>query len=149
MANTYTQILYHVVFSTKDRRSAIGHERREDLYRYIWGIHKKLKCHLYRVGGVNDHVHILTSLHPTLALATYVEKVKTGATNWIRRENVFTHWPGWQDGYGAFTASWADKDEIIEYIKSQPEHHQHVSFVDEYRRLLEQAGVDFDEKYLV
>ena len=149
MANTYTQILYHIVFSTKERRPSIREDRQEDLYRYVWGIHKNLKCHLYRIGGVADHVHILTSLHPTLPLATYIERVKTGATNWIRREQVFPRWPGWQDGYGAFTASWRDKDSIIEYIKSQPKHHRTVSFADEFRELLTCAGVEFDERYLL
>ena len=149
MPNTYTQILYHIIFSTKDRRRAIRKEHRDDIYRYIWGIHKNLNCHLYRIGGTDDHVHILTSLHPTLALSKYVEKVKTGSTNWIRRENLFSNWPGWQDGYGAFTAAWADKDAIIEYIKGQEEHHRRVTLLDEYRQLLERAGVEFDEKYLM
>ena len=148
MANTYTQILYHIVFSTKDRRPSITKERRDDLYAYMWGVQKKLKCHLYRIGGVDDHVHILTSLHPTLALSAYVEKMKTGATNWIRRENVYRNWPGWQDGYGGFTASWAERDGIIEYIKSQEKHHQMVSFLDEYRQMLTEAGIEFDDRFL-
>lgn len=74
MANTYTQIYYHIVFSTKNRARAILPDGREDLYRYLWGIHRNLKCHVYRIGGVEDHVHILTSIHPTLALAKYPKK---------------------------------------------------------------------------
>ncbi len=149
MANTYTQILYHVVFSVKDRANGIKSERRDDLYAYIWGIHKKLDCHLYRIGGVENHVHILTSLHKSLPLTRYIEQVKTGATGWIRREAVFTNWPGWQDGYGAFTASWSDKDDIIDYIKNQEEHHRKVTFEEEYRALLTKAGIEFDERYLL
>ena len=148
MANTYTQIFYHVVFSTKNRVPCIAKERRADLYGYLWGIHKNLKCHLYRIGGVDDHVHILTSVHPTVALAEYVEQVKTSSTAWLRRERVFADWPGWQDGYGAFTASADDKDPLIEYIKGQEDHHQTVSFIEEFKALLEAAGIDYDPKYL-
>ncbi len=91
----------------------------------------------------------LASLHPSLALAQYVEKVKTGSTNWIRREGLIDDWPGWQDGYGAFTASRAEKEALIAYIKGQEEHHRTMSFGDELRALLEKAGVAYDPKYLV
>lgn len=148
MANTYTQLLYHVVFSTKNRLAAIKKERREDVYRYIWGIHDKLKCHLYRIGGVEDHVHLLVSIHSTVSVSKYVESIKTGSTNWIRREGVFVNWPGWQDGYGAFTHSLADKDRLIEYIKNQEEHHRCVSWMEEYKLLLDQAGVKYDLNYV-
>ena len=148
MPNTYTQIVYHIVFSTKNRQPAIKKDRRDDFYAYVWGIHKKLKCHLCRIGGIEDHVHILTALHPTLSLAEYVEKIKTGSTNWIRRERVYPGWPGWQDGHGAFTVSWKDRDAVIDYIKNQAAHHEKVEWLDEYRALLEQNGVAYDERYL-
>jgi len=148
MPNTYTQIVCHIVFSTKNRQPAIKTDRRDDFYAYVWGIHKKLKCHLYRIGGIEDHVHILAALHPTLSLAEYIEKIKTGSTNWIRRERVYPGWPGWQDGYGAFTVSWKDRDAVIDYIKKQAAHHEKVEWLDEYRALLEQNGVAYDERYL-
>lgn len=148
MANTYTQIYYHIVFSTKGREPSLVKEQREKIYAYIWGILKKLDCHLYRIGGVEDHVHLLTSLHPTVALSKLVESIKTGSTNWIRREKVIAAWPGWQDGYGAFTAADDAKDAIIEYIKAQEEHHKGTTFLDEYKALLKRAGVAFDPKYL-
>ncbi len=148
MANTYTQLFYHVVFSTKHRLRSISKEQREHLYGYIWGIHRNLKCHLYRIGGVEDHVHVLTSIHPTLALADYIGEVKSSSTGWIRREGIFRDWPGWQDGYSALTASFDDKNPLIEYIKDQEEHHKTVSFIDDLKALLERAGVDYDPKYL-
>ena len=149
MANTYTQILYHVVFSTKNRAPVLHADNRDNLFRYVWGIHQKLNCHLYRINGVEDHVHILTSLHPTLALADYMQKVKSGSSKWMSDENVFPGFDGWQDGYGAFTVSWKDKDSVVDYIKRQPEHHAGVSFVDEYKEMLETEGVRYDDKYLV
>ncbi len=148
MANTYTQILYHIVFSTKNRERAITSDRREDLFRYLWGIQKNLKCHLYRIGGVEDHVHILTSLHPSLALSKYIEEVKTGSTHWIRKEGIFKDWPGWQDGYAALTLANKDKVGVIEYIKNQEEHHRRTTFMEEYRRILDEAGVKYEPKYL-
>ena len=76
--STHTQICYHVVFSTKDRQPVLRPDRREDLFRYIWGILKNRQSHLYRINGTEDHVHILTSLHPTVSLADLVKDVKTG-----------------------------------------------------------------------
>src|SRR6266498_2232739 len=149
MPNTFTQILYHIVFTPKNREPCIAKARRDDLYGYIWGINKNLNCHLYRIGGVEDHVHILTSVHPTVALADLVKDIKTSTSSWIKNENVFPNFTHWQDGYGAFTVSHSDKDPVIEYIKGQEEHHKKVSFKDELREFLIKHGVKFDEKYLV
>jgi len=80
--STYTQIYYHVVFSTKDRVPTLRPERREDFFRYTWGILKNKDCHLYRIGGVEDHVHLLTSLHPTVSLADLVKDIKISTSKW-------------------------------------------------------------------
>ena len=149
MANTFTQLLYHLVFSVKNRERVIEAGRRDDLYGYLWGISQNLQCHLYRIGGVEDHIHICVGIHKTVAVADYVEKMKTGSSNWIRRESIYPNWPGWQDGYGAFTLAHSDKDAVIDYIKTQQEHHRTVSFIEEYKRLLVEAGIPFEEKYLV
>ena len=146
---TYTQIYYHLVFSTKERTPALTPDRREDLFRYIWGIIKNKNSHLYRINGVEDHVHILTSLHPTVALADLIKDIKVASSLWIKEEKAFPRFSHWQDGYGAFTHSSNEKDRLIEYIKGQEEHHKKVSFRDEFRRLLEEAGIEFDEKYLL
>ena len=149
MANTFTQLLYHIVFSTKDRLPLILPARKDELCRYVWGINKKLDCHLYRINAVEDHAHIVTHIHPTVALADYIKKVKNAATAWIRRGSVFPRWRGWQDGYAAFTHSIGEKERLIEYVKNQQEHHKRESFVDELRRLLAEAKIEFDEKYLL
>ena len=148
MPNTYSQLLFHVVFSTKNRERMLPDGHRELLYRYIWGIHKNLNCHLYRIGGIDDHVHILTAISTTLSLASYVKEVKTGSSCWLKEQAEFRRFEGWQDGYGAFTVSFPGKDSIIEYIKSQAEHHRTESLLDEYRRLLRENGVPYDERYL-
>ena len=148
MPNTYTQLLFHVVFSTKNRQPTLPDSHRELLYRYVWGIHNNFNCHLYRSGGIDDPVHILTATPTTLSLADYVKEVKTGSSRWLREQAEFHRFEGWQDGYGAFTVSFAGKDSLIEYIKGQAEHHRTESLLDEYWRLLRENGVAYDERYL-
>lgn len=146
--STYTQILYQIVFSTKDRHQTLIESGQEILYRYIWGILEKQNCHLYRINGVEDHIHILTHLHPSVALAELVKDIKVASSGFIKQENIFPLFTGWQEGYGGFTYSISAKDNLIEYIKNQKEHHKKVSFRDEYISLLKEHGIAFDEKYL-
>ena len=148
MANTYTQILYHIVFSTKDRATVLREARHEEFFRYVWGIHQQLHCHLYRINAMDDHVHILTSLHPSLALADYMHELKTGTSRWIKEQSIFPAFDGWQDGYGAFTVSAGEQDAVIRYIKDQQIHHQHTDYLGEYRRMLSEARIKYDDKYL-
>ena len=147
--STHTQICYHVVFSTKDRQPILRAECREDLFRYIWGILKNRESHLYRINGTEDHVHILSSLHPSVSLADLVKDLKTGSSLWIKKESIFRMFSHWQDGYAAFTHSKREIDGLIEYIKRQEEHHRRTTFVEEYRKLLEEAGIEFDERYML
>jgi len=146
--STFTQIYYHIVFSTKNREPVLRADGREELFRYIWGIIRNKNSHLYRINAVEDHLHILSSLHPSIALADFIKDIKVASNGWIQEQKIFPHFKGWQDGYGAFTESHADKDRLIEYIKNQQEHHRKETFLDEYRRLLKEAGIEFDEKYL-
>lgn len=94
------------------------------------------------------HGIILTSLHPTVCLADMVKDVKTGSSKWIKDERVFPLFDHWQDGYAAFTHSDREKDVLIEYIKNQEEHHRVRSFTEELKRLLDEAGIKYDPKYL-
>jgi len=98
MPNTYTQLLFHVVFSTKNRERTLTDGKRDALYKYIWGIHSNLNCHLYRIGGVDDHVHILTGLPTTLAVAKYVQEIKAGSSHWLKSQSDFPRFESWQDG---------------------------------------------------
>jgi REP element-mobilizing transposase RayT len=147
--STYTQICYHIVFSAKERVPALRADRREGLFRYIWGILKNRDSHLYRINETEDHLHILTSLHPTANLAGLIKDVKTGSSLWIKENSVFRNFTHWQDGYGAFTHSKAQINALIEYIKGQEEHHRRTTFAEEYRKLLVEAGIEFDERYIM
>jgi putative transposase len=87
--STHTAISYHIVFSTKNRAPVLRQERREDLFRYIWGIINNRHSHLYRINGVEDHLHILSSLHPSINLADFVKEIKTGSALWVKENSVF------------------------------------------------------------
>jgi putative transposase len=143
--STYTQIFYHIIFATKDREPVLDKPKRDDLYRFVWGVLHRRDCHLYRIGGVEDHMHIFTSLHPTVALSDLVKEMKTASSAWIKGQNIFPRFTHWQDGYGAFTHALPDKERLIEYIKNQEPHHKKLTFREEFKSLLVQAGLDPDE----
>lgn len=147
--STYTQILYQIVFSTKNRERTLSKSNRDELYKYIWGVLKNKNCHLYRIGGIEDHIHILTHLHPTVALSALVKDIKMSSSQYIKEHKLFDNFNGWQDGYGAFTYSIKEKDNLIDYIKNQEEHHSVFDFKEEYLNLLKEFQVEFDEKYLL
>ncbi len=144
--STYTQIMYHIVFATKGREHTLDAEHRTDLYKYIWGILKKKNCFLYHIGGVTDHIHILTHLHPTVALASLIKDIKVASSIHVKEKALFLKFNGWQEGYGAFTYSFKDKDRLVAYIKNQEEHHRTKTFREEYIELLQEHGIEFDEK---
>lgn len=146
--STYTQILYQIVFSTKHRKPVLIKENREELYKYIWGVLENKKCHLYRVNGVEDHLHILTHLHPAVALSDLVKDIKLSSTAFIKQGKLFPGFSGWQNGYGAFTYSIKEKERLIRYIMNQEEHHKTSTFKEEYRALLKEFDIEFEEKYL-
>ncbi len=146
--STYTQILYQIVFSTKDRNCCLTKEHKKDFFKYIWGIIEHKNCHLYQLNGVEDHIHILTSLHPSIALADLVKDIKVAGSKFIKANNLFPEFDGWQNGYGAFTYSINQKDNLINYIKNQEEHHLKISFKEEYIALLAEHNIKFEEQYL-
>ena len=146
---SFTQIFYHIVFSTKNRERTLNSQRREELYQYIWGIFKNKKCALYRINGTEDHLHILCDLHPTVPLADLIKDIKLASSRWIKDKTVFPKFTYWQEGYGAFTHSKKDKKRLVNYITNQLEHHKKRSFQDELCALLIEAGIDFDERFLV
>jgi len=147
--SSYRQVYYHIVFGTKYRKKTIPDDHSELLYKYIWGIIKNKNCNLYRINGSTDHLHILTDLHPSIALADFIKDVKVASSIWLKQQKEFKDFEAWAEGYGAFTVSHKDRDRVIEYIKQQKEHHSKVVFIDEYKKLLKEFEVEFDEKYLL
>ncbi len=147
--STYTQILYQIVFSTKFREKTLTKNNRSNLFKFISGIVSNKNCHLYRINGVEDHLHILTHLHPSVSLASLVKDIKVSSTLYIKEQKLFPHFHSWQNGYGAFTYSLKDKDRLINYVINQESHHKIKSFKEEYIELLNEHGIVLDEKYFL
>ncbi|MBP7810456.1 MAG: IS200/IS605 family transposase [Bacteroidia bacterium] len=147
--STYTQIIYQIIFGTKNREMVLSKNKRNDLYKYISGVLENKKCHLYRIGGVEDHIHIITHLHPTISLSNLVKDIKLSSSEFIKSNKLFPSFNGWQEGYGAFTYSIKQKDVLIEYVKNQEEHHRIKTFKEEYLELLQENGIEYDEKYVL
>jgi len=146
---SYTSIIYQIVFGTKYRKPVLETENRNELFKYISGILKNKKCHLYQIGGVEDHIHILTHIHPEQALASLVKDIKVASNKYIREKNLFEKFTEWQEGYGAFTYAEQDKKRLIHYVANQVEHHRKKTFREEFIELLKEHNVEFDEMYLL
>ncbi len=110
---------------------------------------KNKKCHLYKINGVEDHIHIVTHIHPSVTLSSLVKDIKLSTSSWIKEKSCFPSFNGWQTGYGAFTYSISEKDRLIEYVKNQEIHHNRKSFKEEYIELLHEHKIEFDERYLL
>jgi putative transposase len=146
--NSYRQILYHIVFCTYNRENTIPIDQQEALYRYIWGIIKNRKGVLCRINGIENHIHILCDLHPTVALADFIKEIKTASNVWMKETGNYPKFKSWSEGSCSLTYAYKDKEMIVNYIKNQKEHHKKISFEDEYKALLEEHGVKVDERYI-
>ena len=146
--NSYRQILYHIVFCTHRRLETIPDAHQDELYRYIWSIIKTNKSILYRINGTSNHIHILCDLHPTVALSHLLKEIKVKSNYWMKRTGKFPLFTSWSEGSCVLTYTYRDKNMIVNYIKNQKKHHANVAFENEYISLLQEHGVDYDEKYL-
>ncbi len=147
MSDSYTNLLYHIVFSTKDRRPFIRREWRPRIHSYLGGIIRGMNGVAEMVGGVEDHVHLLASLRPVHCVADVLRDLKRDSTNWVK-EN-FDCGFAWQEGYAAFTVSPSAIGSVRSYIGNQEAHHGKHSFTNELREFLGKAGIAYDEKYLL
>jgi len=148
MANTYTQIFVHIVFAVQNRECVIKEQLRIELEKYITGIITNNKSKLLAVFCNPDHVHVLLSLHPTISIATITGDIKSGSSKWMNQNHKIIGNFRWQDGYGAFTCSKSQIDDIAGYILNQPIHHRKQSFREEYREILKKSEIDYNEDYL-
>lgn len=147
MANTYASLHYHVIFSTKNREPSLTATIRQRLWPYLVGIARENGIKALTVDGVADHVHVLLSIPPSIAVAKAVQLIKGGSSHWIKHEFCQSASFAWQDGYGAFTVSESQIDSVKVYVQRQEEHHRTKTFAEEYRAFLERHHVEFDEKY--
>ena len=147
--NSYRQFLYHIVLVTYKRRKVITEEHHDQLFKYIHGIVKNKNSVLYRINGTEDHIHMLCDVHPQISFSYFVSIVKTASNKWMKASGLFPEFEAWATGYGAFTKSMRDKNMMINYIKKQKEHHRKTQFLNEYKRLLDEEGIDWDERFLL
>ena len=146
---SYTQTLYHIVLRTHSSENTISAVHERDLYSYVLGFINNIGGHLYRIGGMPDHVHILVSLPPTLAMSKFVQDLKVATSKWMKANPNFPLFNGWTKEYAGFTYSMRDCRMIAGYIARQKEHHKTVSFAEEYRAFLVENGITIREEYFL
>ena len=147
MANTYTQLYHHIIFAVKERAPLIPKDHREELHKYITGIITHNDCKLIAINSMPDHIHIFLSLHPKIALSDLVRDIKSNSSSFIKNKGWSKSF-AWQEGFGAFSYSRSQRDDVIRYVQNQEEHHTKKTFREEYIDLLKAFNIEYDEKYV-
>lgn len=148
MSGTYSNLLYHVVFSTKNRYPLITAAVRDDLHAYLGGIVREREGIPLMIGGMPDHVHLLVKLKPKFAVSDVVRDIKAGSSKWVNDMKEGLRKFGWQDGFAAFTVSQSQSSRVRRYIENQEEHHRSTDFQSELLTLLVKNQVEYDEATL-
>ena len=149
MPHSYTNLLYHLVFSTKDRRPLIDETLRPRLYEYLGGVIRGLSGIVLEIGGIADHVHLLAKLRQDRAVSDILRDLKANSSGWVNDCKLAA--PGsfaWQTGYGAFTVSESQIKKVKQYIRNQEAHHHKTTFEEEFVALLRAHGIAYDPKHL-
>lgn len=148
MANTFSQIYIQVIFAVQDRQSLIGSAWREELYKYITGIITNHGQKLIAIGGVSDHIHILIGLKPNCEISKLVQEIKANSSRFVNAKQFLKGKFHWQEGFGAFSYSRSQLDNVVKYIQNQEKHYANKSFKNEFIGFLEHFEIEYDEKYL-
>jgi len=148
MANTYTQIYIHVVFTVEGRQNLIPARCKEELHKYITGVIQSKGQRLIAINSMPDHVHILIGIKPNLALSDLVRDIKANSSKFINEKNWMMGRFNWQEGFGAFSYSHSQLDTVARYIEDQEKHHSRKPFKEEYLEMLRKFNIEYDEKYV-
>lgn len=148
MAGTYSQIYIQVVFAVKGRQNLLANEWRQEVFKYMAGIIKNKGQKPIIINGVSDHVHVFIGLKPSMALSDLVRDVKNNSTNFINDNNWIKGKFSWQEGYGVFSYSHSQVENVYNYILNQEQHHKKQTFQEEYMDFLKKFEVEHDVKYL-
>lgn len=149
MANTFTNLLFHIIFSTKNRVPSITQEIELDLFDYLGALIRSERGTLLQIGGMPDHIHLLARFRADTPVAEMLRKIKGNSSGWVRKKAGRSDWPGWQVGYAAFSVSESQVPGVGRYIREQKRHHGRRTFREELVALLERHGIDFDDRYLL
>jgi putative transposase len=148
MPQSLSNILIHLIWSTKDRHPWLVDGIRKKTHAFLAGAVRKCDCEAYRVGGVADHVHLAVRFSRTLSVADLVKEIKMASSKWTKTQDPSLHDFAWQHGYGAFSVGMSQKETLINYIDNQEEHHRTHTFQEEYRIFLTKYGIHFDERHV-
>ena len=148
MGHNFTNLLTHVIFSTKDRVPHIKPELKADLHAYMGGIVRKINGKTVIVDGTGDHVHLLLWMPPKVSISETLRVLKSNSSRWVNQERGEKPAFAWQTGYGAFSVSHSSAPAVARYIRTQEEHHQRISFQEEFVSFLKKNGIDYDERYI-
>ncbi|MBA4251644.1 MAG: transposase [Chlorobiaceae bacterium] len=148
MANTYTQLYIHIVFTVAGRQNLIPKQHKDELYKYITGIIQSRKSKLLAIGGMPDHIHIFIGMNPEGGLSDLVRDIKAASSGFIHEKKWLRAKFNWQKGYGAFSYSRSQIQNVCKYIMNQEKHHSKITFKEEHIEMLKKFGIEFDEKYL-
>ena len=148
MSQTFSNLLTHVIFSTKDRVPAITTDLKPGLHAYMGGIVRRLEGKALAINGTADHIHRLLSLPPTLAVSDALRVIKTNSSRWVHDRRGNGGGFAWQAGYGAFSVSQSNQEDVIRYIARQEEHHHKMTFQEELLAFLKKNGIAYDERYI-
>lgn len=148
MPNTYTQIYIHAVFAVQNRISLINSNWQERLYKYIIAITQNHGHKVLSIGGMPDHIHVLFDFRPTQSLSALMQNVKRDSSEWINRNRFVLGHFSWQEGYGGFSYSKSQIKSVANYIENQEKHHKQQTFLNEYKKILVEFGLEYDEKYI-
>ena len=148
MGQSLVKNYIHIVFSTKHREPLINQAIENELHNYLGGICNKMECQVLKVGGYDDHIHILCLLSKKVLLVKLMEELKSHSSKWIKTKGQDYANFYWQDGYGAFSVNPSEIEIVINYIANQKEHHHKKSFQEEYRAFLKKYKIEYDEKYV-
>ncbi len=146
--STYTNLLFHIIYSTKNRKPTIDPVWQDELYGYIGGIHRDKRGVLLKAGGIEDHIHLLAKLPPTIAVSDMLRLIKANSSKWINEVKKPMQSFEWQPGYAAFSVSESQAETVMAYIANQREHHQSRTFQEEFLLLLKKNNIEFDVRYV-
>lgn len=148
MANTFTFLRYHIVFSTKNREPWFTPENERQIWEYLGGVARDNGMQSVVIGGYNDHVHVLVAIPPTVPVSKAVQMLKGASSRWIHQTFSDMASFSWQDGYGAFSVGLSQIADTVRYIEGQREHHRGKTFQEEYVAFLRRHEIVFDERYV-
>ena len=148
MSHRFTALFTHLIFSTKDRFPYLDKDLAPECRAYIGGIVEHIGGRRIEIGGVEDHIHLLTDMPATIALSDFVRTIKSNSSKWVHEK-----WPNrsrfaWQQGYSAFSVSRSGVDRVVSYIRNQEKHHRRQTYQDEVRSLLKRHSITWDERYI-